>query len=59
MTGDRFLEDNEDSQEDRGGFEEELRRLSVCYRYASAADRGVIWAVLNKYVPMLTADGLL
>lgn len=37
----------------------ELERLKKCYMYASGDDRKVIWAVLNKYVPMLSAEGIL
>ena len=40
-------------------MELELQRLTTCYLYASSADKKVIWAVLNKYVPMMTAEGLL
>lgn len=36
----------------------ELERLKTCYLYASGDDKKVIWAVLNKYVPMLSAEGL-
>lgn len=39
--------------------EAELERLKTCYLYASSDDRRVIWAVLNKYVPMLTAEGVI
>ena len=41
------------------GAEMEYERLRICYSYASSDDRRVIRAVLNKYVPMLTAEGLL
>ena len=37
----------------------ELERLTACYVYASGDDRRVIWAVLNKYVPFLAAEGLI
>lgn len=37
----------------------ELERLKVCYLHASYDDKRVIWAVLNKYVPFLVAEGAL
>lgn len=37
----------------------ELERLSKCYTYASGDDKKVVWAVLNKYVPFLYAEGVL
>ena len=36
----------------------EIERLKTCYLYASSDDKKVIWAVLNKYVPMLASEGL-
>ena len=34
----------------------ELQRLVACYQEASRDDRNVVWAVLNKYAPII--DGL-
>ena len=31
----------------------ELERLVACYELASADDRRVVWAVLNKYAPFI------
>ena len=39
-----------DDDEDR---EKEERRLVACYRHASPDDKQVIWAVLNKYAPLI------
>ena len=48
-----------DLDQKRGKTDElELKRLTTCYTYASADDKKVIWAVLNKYVPFLVAEGV-
>lgn len=31
----------------------EVRRLAACYQLAEPADRRVVWAVLNKYAPLI------
>ncbi len=31
----------------------ELQRLLSCYQLASAPDKNVVWAVLNKYAPQI------
>lgn len=31
----------------------ELQRLLSCYQVASVDDRKVVWAVLNKYAPVV------
>ena len=49
----------EDLNQRRGDRELELERLKTCYLYASGDDKKVIWAVLNKYVPMLSAEGII
>lgn len=48
--------------ESRSRFDDrelELKRLTTCYMHASGDDKKVIWAVLNKYVPFLHAEGLI
>lgn len=35
----------------------ELRRLVACYRLAGAAEKNVVWAVLNKYAPYIDLPG--
>ena len=32
---------------------EELHRLLSCYQVASRDDKTVVWAVLNKYLPII------
>lgn len=39
--------------------EQEIRQLITCYTYASGDDKKVIWAVLNKYVPLLVSEELI
>lgn len=58
MTHDDLLEELNEHRENQGDMELELKRLTSCYIYASADDKRVVWAVLNKYVPFLTAEGL-
>lgn len=41
-----------DDDKDR---ELEVQRLVTCYQYATQEDKRVIWAVLNKYAPFVTA----
>ena len=57
MTHEELIDDLNSKREEAG--EIELERLKVCYTYASGDDKKVIWAVLNKYVPLLSAEGLL
>ena len=58
MTSDEILEELNEVRDNRSDMELELQRLTSCYLYASAADKKVVWAVLNKYVPFITAEGL-
>lgn len=58
MTSNDFVEELKEAR-NISGKEMELERLKTCYLYASSADRRVIWAVLDKYVPMLTAEGVI
>lgn len=58
MTQSEIIEELHDCQNPRPDMELELQRLRSCYLYASAADKRVVWAVLNKYAPLLTAEGL-
>lgn len=32
---------------------QELERLLACYQIASDDDKAVVWAVLNKYAPLI------
>lgn len=32
---------------------EELHRLVSCYQIASRDDKNVVWAALNKYLPLI------
>lgn len=41
---------------DPGGMLLELQRLIQCYQIASADDKAVVWAALNKYAPYI--DGM-
>lgn len=60
MTHEELIMDLEEKRERESKDKElELERLKTCYLYASADDRRVVWAVLNKYVPMLTAEGVI
>lgn len=57
MNHDELMKDFNDHEKQ---FDElELSRLVTCYKFASGDDRKVIWAVLNKYVPLLSAEGLI
>lgn len=59
MTHDELINDFNSRKDYTADRELELERLKICYTYASGDDRRVIWAVLNKYVPMLSAEGLI
>lgn len=59
MTHTDIINDLNEKRTSFNDREQELERLQKCYMYASADDRKVIWAVLNKYVPMLCAEGIL
>ncbi len=41
------------TDDDRDEFILELQRLLSCYQIASADDRKIVWAVLNKYAPFI------
>lgn len=38
---------------ERDAYVLELQRLLACYQLASAQDKNVVWAVLNKYAPRI------
>ena len=59
MTHDELFDDLKTTDEEYRDRELELQRLTACYKYASGDDKKVIWAVLNKYVPFLSAEGLI
>lgn len=40
-------------RDDDADREAEERRLVACYRHATPDDKRVIWAVLNKYAPLI------
>lgn len=33
----------------------EIQRLAACYQIASRDDKNVVWAALNKYLPLINA----
>lgn len=37
----------------REALMDELRRLVSCYQIASRDDKAVVWAALNKYLPLI------
>jgi len=59
MTHEELIADLSEKQHQMDDRELEFERLKTCYTYASSDDRRVVWAVLNKYVPMLSMEGLL
>ena len=59
MNNEELINELNEKRSEMDGREMELKRLITCYTYASGDDRKVIWAVLNKYVPMLSAEGLI
>ena len=59
MNHEELIRELNEKRSEMENREEELRRLTTCYTFASGDDRRVIWAVLNKYVPMLCAEGIL
>ena len=54
-----FVVDFDQRRSEMDERELEIKRLDICYTYASSDDKKVVWAVLNKYVPLLSAEGLL
>ena len=59
MTHEELIEDLNKNRDSEAEHALELERLKVCYMHASGDDKKVIWAVLNKYVPFLVAEGAL
>ena len=59
MTHEELIEELNKTRSLENDMELELERLKLCYMHASGDDKKVIWAVLNKYVPFLGAEGVL
>ena len=59
MTHEELIEELSERRDNGRDKELELERLRTCYLYASSDDKKVIWAVLNKYVPLLASEGVI
>ncbi len=44
---------DEKEKRERDEQVKELQRLLACYQIASSDDKAVVWAVLNKYAPLI------
>lgn len=43
----------DDARDHREAFILELQRLLACYQLASRDDVNAVWAILNKYAPLI------
>lgn len=59
MNHDELINELNNTNDKSNEMNIELHRLATCYLYASGDDKKIIWAVLNKYVPFLSAEGIL